>query len=91
MTANDSRSPMPLFLVIHSVVAGDFLTGFAMMPRSFTGLHVFFSMGGGIAGDVGSADVADGDLYRAVDGNALSPSLFVDDPDALRFLHPGLL
>ena len=82
---------MSLFLMANRVVAGDYLTDFTMMPRSFTGLHVFFCMGGGIAGDVGSADVADGDLYRAVDGNVLSPSLFVDDPDALRFLHPGLL
>ena len=48
---------MSLFLMIHSVVAGDFLTDFAMMPRSFTGLHVFFRMGGGVAGDVGPADV----------------------------------
>lgn len=52
---------------------------------------MFFRMGGGVAGDVGSADVADGDLYRAIDGNALSPSLSVDDPNALCFLHPGLL
>ena len=48
-------------------------------------------MGGGIAGDIGSANVADGDLYRAIDGNALSPSLSVDDPYALSFLHSSLL
>ena len=46
---------MSLFLMANRVVAGDYLT---MMPRSFTGLHVFFRMGGGVAGDVGPADVA---------------------------------
>ena len=57
MTTHNLGLPMSLFLMIHSVVAGDFLTGFTMMPRSFTGLHVFFRMGGGVAGDVGPADV----------------------------------
>ena len=37
MTTHNLGLPMSLFLVIHSVVAGDFLTGFTMMPRSFTG------------------------------------------------------
>ena len=46
-----------LFLMANRVVAGDYLTDFTMMPRSFTGLHVFFRMGGGVAGDVGPADV----------------------------------
>lgn len=91
MTAHNLGVPMPFFFMIHSVVDDDFLTGFTMMTGSFTGLHVLFRMGGGVAGDVGSADVTDGDLYRAVDGNALSPSLSVDDPDAFRFLHPCLL
>ena len=48
---------MSLFLMANRVVAGDYLTDFTMMPRSFTGLHVFFRMGGGVAGDVGPADV----------------------------------
>lgn len=82
---------MPFFLMAYYVVACDLAANLAMMTGSFTGLHMLFRMGGGIAGDVGSADVTDGDLYRAVDGNALSPSLSVDDPDAFRFLHPGLL
>ena len=45
---------MSLFLMANRVVAGDYLTDFTMMP---TGLHVFFRMGGGVAGDVGPADV----------------------------------
>ena len=48
---------MSLFLMANRVVAGDYLTDFTMMPRSFTDLHVFFRMGGGVAGDVGPADV----------------------------------
>lgn len=48
---------MSLFLMANRVVAGDYLTDFTMMPRSFTGLHVFFRMGGGVSGDVGPADV----------------------------------
>ena len=48
---------MSLFLMANRVVAGDYLTDFTMMPRSFTGLQVFFRMGGGVAGDVGPADV----------------------------------
>ena len=57
MTADNPRFPMSLFLMANRVVAGDYLTDFTMMPRSFTGLHVFFRMGGGVAGDVGHADV----------------------------------
>lgn len=91
MTTYDFGFPVALFGMAHCVVSCDLAPHFAMMTGSFTGLHMLFRMGGGIAGDVGSADVTDGDLYRAVDGNALSPSLFVDDPDAFRFLHPGLL
>lgn len=57
MTADNPRFPMSLFLMANRVVAGDYLTDFTMMPRSFTGLHVFFRMGGGVAGDVDPADV----------------------------------
>lgn len=82
---------MPFFLMAYCVVARDLAPNLAMMPGALSRLHVLFCMGRGTAGNIGSADVADGYLYRAIDGNALSPSLFVDDPDAFRFLYPGLL
>ena len=50
---------MSLFLMANRVVAGDYLTDFTMMPSSFTGHHEFFRMGGGVAGEVGPADVTD--------------------------------
>lgn len=61
MTADSLCFPMAFFGMTYRVVTDDFLTGFAMMTGSFTGLHVLFRMGGGVAGDVGSANVADGD------------------------------
>ena len=91
MASNNLGLPMPFFFMIYRVVADDFLTGFTMMTRSLTGLHVLFRMGGGVASDVGSADVADGDFHRAIDGNALGPGFLVDYPDALCFFHPDLL
>ena len=52
MTADSLCFPMAFFGMTYRVVAYDFLTGFAMMTGSFTGLHVLFRMGGGVAGDV---------------------------------------
>lgn len=54
MTADGLCFPMAFFGMTYRVVADDFLTGFAMMTGSFTGLHVLFRMGGGVAGDIGS-------------------------------------
>lgn len=57
MTADSLCFPMAFFGMTYRVVADDFLTGFAMMTGSFSCFHVLFRMGGGVAGDVGPADV----------------------------------
>lgn len=62
MTTRDPRLPMSLFLVAHGVVANNLLAHLAMMPAAFARFHMLFPMGGGIAGDIGSAHVADGYL-----------------------------
>ena len=40
---DNPRFPMSLFLMANRVVAGDYLTDFTMMPRSFTGLMCSFA------------------------------------------------
>ena len=82
---------MPFFLMAYCVVARDLAAHLAVMAGAFTGFHVSLRMSRGIAGYIGSADIADGDLYRAVDGHALAPRLPVDYPYALGVLDPGLL
>ena len=62
MTTRDPRLVMAFLFVVNRVVSNRHLAHLAMMPGAFAGFHMLFPMGGGVAGDIGSADVADGYL-----------------------------
>lgn len=82
---------MSFFHMTYYVVSGDLAAHLAVVPRPLTGLHMDLRMCGGVARDVLAADVANGNFRHVIDGNAISPSLFVNDPNAFRFFHPVLL
>lgn len=63
----------------------------AVIPRSLDSLYALLCMRGGLADSIGSADISNEYFHCFIDRNVLRPSIFVDDPDALHILYPGLL
>lgn len=82
---------MSFFRMTYYVVSGDLAAHLAVAPRPLAGLHMYLRMCGGVAHDILTADVANGNFHHVIDGNAISPSLFVNDTNAFHFFHPGLL
>ena len=91
MTTNDASFPVSYGFMLDSVVSGHSLADFAVVPRALASKHMSLPVRCGIAGHVGPAYIADGDLRCAVYRLLFRPCGRILYPNLLGIFDPILL